>query len=90
MTGTKKLDDCQILVAECEAVRQAIIAAIKMGRRKVYIQSDSQIVLKAVNGKMAIPKDFINLVEDIRWSSSYFKAFVWDYCYRNEIEMRMR
>lgn len=82
-THIKKLRDCPILIAEWEAFRHAIIAAIRMECSEVCINSNSQIAVNAVYRKMTVLKDIINLVEDIRWLCSYFKDFVLEYCYRN-------
>lgn len=79
-TSSKKLGDCSILVAECEAAREAMMAAIMMGSLKVCINTDSQIIVNAVKGKVTIPKDILNLVEDIRRLSICFKDFNLDYC----------
>lgn len=83
-TYSGKIGDYPVLVVECEAIRQAILEAIRMKRHKVYINSDSQIVVNAVNKKMIVPKDIINLVEDMRWLYSYFTEFMLDYCIRND------
>lgn len=84
MTYGGRLGDCPVVVAECEAIRQAIIKAIMMGRSKVRVYSDSQSVVKAVNRNSVVPKDIINLVEDIKWLSSYFTEFVLEYCSRED------
>lgn len=75
-TYSKKLGNCPILIAECEAVRCAILAAISMGYSKVYINTDSQTVVNAIKGRIPVPKDIINLVEDIRWLYLYFMNIV--------------
>lgn len=54
-----------------------------MGRPKVYINTDFQIVVTAMKEKIPVSKDIINLVEDIRKLCCYFKDFVLEYCYRN-------
>lgn len=82
-TYDKKLGDCYNLVAECEAVRCIILEVIMRGKPKVCINTDSQIVVNAVKGKIPIPKEIITLVEDIRGLCCYFKDFVLEYCYRN-------
>lgn len=47
--SSKRLADCAILLAECEAVRQATILAVKLPR--ICIQSDSLIVVNTFNDK---------------------------------------
>lgn len=83
-TYNKKLGNCPILIAECEVVRCAILAAISMGYSKVYINTDSQIVVNAVKGRIPVPKYIINLVEDIRRLCLYFKNIVLNYCCRED------
>lgn len=48
-----------------------------MGYSKVCINTDSQIVVNAVNGKIVAPKDIINLVEDIKESVYIFRISFW-------------
>lgn len=79
---SKKLGDCSILVAEYEVVREAMMAAIMLGSLKVCINTDSQIIVNTVNGKVTILKDILNLVEDIRRLSVCFTDFNLDYCVR--------
>lgn len=74
------------MVSECETVRHAVIATIRMQIPKVCINNDSQIVVYAVNGKLDVSKDIINLVEDIRWLCYYFRKFIWNIA----IEMLVR
>lgn len=45
------------MVSECETVRHAVIATIRMQIPKVCINNDSQIVVYAVNGKLDISKE---------------------------------
>lgn len=66
MTTSKQLGDCHILLTECEAVRQAIIMTVNMNIHRVRIHSDSQVAVSAINGKIGVPKDIINVVEGIR------------------------
>lgn len=47
----KKLGDCLILVAECEAVCQVILMTIQRNIPKIIIQNDSQVVVNAINSK---------------------------------------
>lgn len=58
--------DSPILVAECEAVHETILIASRKCIPQIVIQSVSQVVVKAINGKIRIPKDIINLMEDIK------------------------
>lgn len=47
MTRNKKLGDCPILIAECVAVREAILTAIQQGFPRTIIYSDSQVLINA-------------------------------------------
>lgn len=83
-TYNKKLEDCPILVAKCEAIREAIVTAITMGSSKICINTNSHIVVNAVKGKVTVPKVIINLVEHIRWLSVCFNVFELDYYCRDD------
>lgn len=65
-TATKHLRNWPILLAECEAIRQAIIVAINMNIERVCTHSDSQIAVDAINGHKAVHNEIINIVEYIR------------------------
>lgn len=83
MATNKTLGDCPILVAECDTVRQAIIMAVKVNIPRICIHIDSQVVANAINRKIGIPKNIINLVEDIKYLSSYIKKSRLKYCSRS-------
>lgn len=51
-------------MAECLDVREPIPRAIQKRIQRIIIQSDSHIVVNAINGKMGVPKEIIDLVED--------------------------
>lgn len=84
MTYGRQIRDCPIVITECETVRQVIMKSIMMGRSKVHVYSDSQSMVKEVNKNSIVSKNIINLVEDIRWLSSYFTEFVLEYCSRED------
>lgn len=42
----------------------------------MWINTDSQIVINAVEGKITVPRDIINLVEDIKGLCLFCKDFV--------------
>lgn len=66
MASYKQMGDCPVLLAECETLQQVIIMAIKIHISRVCIHSGSLTVINAVNGKLVVPKEIINVVEDIR------------------------
>lgn len=80
MASNKVIGDCPILQAECEAIHQAILMATQMDTD--YIHSDSQLVVNIINGRIAVPKEIINLVEDITSLLLYFKETRIEYCSR--------
>lgn len=47
-------------------MREAILTMIQKDIHQISTQSDSQVVVKSINSKLLVPKDIINLVEDIR------------------------
>lgn len=57
--------------------------AVKMRILRICIQSDSLIVVNVVNGKIAVPKDIINIVEDIRLILLDIKDYREEYYSRN-------
>lgn len=57
--------------------------AMKMRILRICIQSDSLIVVNVVNGKIAVPKDIINIVEDIRLILLDIKDYREEYYSRN-------
>lgn len=61
----KRLEDCSILVAGCLATREAILLVIQKCVSRIIIYSDSQLVVTSINRKIGVPKDVVNLVEDV-------------------------
>lgn len=57
--------------------------ALHMWIPRISIHSDSLIVVNAVNGKLAIPRDNIDIVEDIRITLRNFEKYRVDYCSGN-------
>lgn len=65
MAKGKRIVDCGILLAEC-SVREAILMTIRKDIHRIIIQSDSQVNANSINGKILVPKDIVDLVEDVR------------------------
>lgn len=82
-TSTKRLGDCSILLAECVTVRQAAILTTKMHILKISIHSDSMIVVNAVNDKIVVRKNIINIIENIRLILLNITDYRMEYCNRN-------
>lgn len=64
--------DCFIHVAKCEVVPKAIPMATQKSFSRTVIQNDSQLVVNAIKGKIGVPKDIMNLVEDIKYLLTHF------------------
>lgn len=60
-------------MAECVAVREAMVIAIQKKLQMIIIESHSQLVLNSTSSKISVPKDIINLVADIIVLSSCLK-----------------
>lgn len=45
------------------AIRETIRKAIQ--KQQIIIQSDTQLAVNSINGKTHVPRDIINLVEDM-------------------------
>lgn len=54
-----------IIVAECLAIQEPLTSVIKKTVIRIIIESDSQLIVNAINGKIFVPRDIVNLVEDI-------------------------
>lgn len=59
-------------------VREAIIITIQKGFSQIIIQSDFQLLVNSINGKVRIPKDIVNLEKDIKCLLTVL--VVVDYC----------
>lgn len=66
MIEKKRLGDYLILMTECLGVREVILMAIQEGIKWIIIQSDSILIVNSVNGTVGVPKDIVNLVEDVK------------------------
>lgn len=60
---SKRIDDCPVLLAECEAFRQAILMTVKMNMPRVCFQSDSLLVVNTVNGKRRFLRKLLILLK---------------------------
>ena len=48
MAGTRFMEHAPILVAEATAMRDGVNAALKAGFRKIQVEGENQIVIKAI------------------------------------------
>lgn len=49
---------------------------------RIIFESDSQLVIKFINGNTCIPKEIITLVEGIKTLSSFYRGIKFEYCNR--------
>lgn len=64
MAKGRSIGDCPIVIAECFAVRDTIVLTIQKNIQKIIIESDSWLLTNFINGKICIPKESGNLVEN--------------------------
>ena len=63
--GTRFLECASILVAEATAMRDGISAALQAGFRRIEVEGDNQIVLKAVQKQIHTPWQIATILDDI-------------------------
>lgn len=66
MAKSKQIRDNPILIAECLDVRETILMTSRKGLQRISIQT-----VNFINGKIEMPKDIINLVEDVKCSLAF-------------------
>lgn len=49
----------------CLTTREAIFTVIQKLVQRIIIYSDSQLIVTFINRKIGVPKDVVNLVEDV-------------------------
>lgn len=80
MMESKSIGNCDILVAKCLVICEALLKASQKNTQRVIIQSDVQLFLNSINGKTHVPKDIVNLVNDINNLHSHLKESGIEYC----------
>lgn len=65
-----------------EAVDEAILMAIEQSIPQIIVQGDFQVVVNAINEKIGIPNDIINIVENIKCLLTQFSESRLEYCNR--------
>ena len=66
MAGTRFMEHASVIVTEATAMRDGICAALNAGYRKILVEGDNQIVIKAIQNQIHIPWRIVPLFEDIR------------------------
>lgn len=64
------------------AMRVAIMEAILKDIRRIIIHHDSQVVVNFINIRCVVPKESINLVDDVKYLLAYFSDSSLEYCSR--------
>ena len=65
MAGSRFMENAPILVAEATAMRDGICAAVQAGYRKIQVEGDNQIVIRAVQKQIHTPWQIASLLHDI-------------------------
>ena len=60
------MEQAPIIVAEATAMRYGIRAALNAGYRKIQVEGDNQLVIKAIQNQIHTPWQIATLLEDIR------------------------
>lgn len=66
MTNCKRIGDSPILLAEREAIRQALVMRGWMNIPKARIYRDSQVAINVINDNISVSKEIITIVDNIK------------------------
>jgi len=80
--GTRFLECASILVAEATAMRDGISAALQAGFRRIEVEGDNQIVLKAVQKQIHTPWQIAPILEDVWNMISTCESISFSHIYR--------
>jgi len=64
--GATYYGDTPILVAEARALRDGLRLMIQAGFNNIVIEGDNMIVIQVLKGKILVPWQISNIIEDIR------------------------
>ena len=65
MAGSRFMENAPILVAEATAIRDGICAALQAGYRKIQVEGDNQIVIRAIRKQIHTPWQIAPILHDI-------------------------
>ena len=65
MAGTRFMENAPVLVAEATAMRDDIRAALQSGYRKIQVEGDNQIVIRAIQKQIHPPWQIAPILQDI-------------------------
>jgi len=80
--GARFLEHASVLVAEATAMRDGICAALQAGFRRLEVEGDNVIVLKAVQKQMHPPWQIATILEDIWNMISNCELILFRHIYR--------
>jgi len=80
--GSRFLEHASILVAEATTMRDGIRAALQDGFRRIEVEGDNQVVLKAVQKQIHAPWQITPILEDIWNMVASFEIISFRHIYR--------
>jgi len=82
MAGSRFMEQAPILVAEATAMRDGISVALQTGFRRIEVEDDNQIVIKAMQKQINTPWQIAPIIEDIRNMISNCESISFMHTYR--------
>lgn len=82
-TTSKKIRDHNVLLAEVLATSEAIVSTIRTQMKQVIIESDSLVIVKAINGEATSPRVIGNIVEDVKMLPTAVRNIKFVHCNRS-------
>ena len=82
MAGSRFMEHASIIVAEATAMRDGISAALNAGFRKILVEGDNQIVIKAIQKQMHTPWQIAPLLDDIKNMITSCESISFTHIYR--------
>ena len=66
MVGSRFMEQVLIIVAEATTMRDGFNAALQAIFRRIEVEGDNQIVIKAMQKQISTPRQIASILEDIR------------------------
>ena len=82
MAGTRFMEYASVIVAEATTMRDGIRATLNVGYRKILVEGDNQIVIKAFQNQIHTPWRIAPLFEDIRNTITSCESIFFTHIYR--------
>jgi len=80
--GSRFLEQASILIAEATAMRDGISTALQAGFRRLEVEGDNQIVIKAVQKQIQVPWQIAPILEDIWNMITCCESILFKHTYR--------